>query len=169
MNPFIEIKAEQLKGNPFEMIGKDWMLITAKKEDQVNTMTASWGGFGVMWNKKVAYIVIRPQRYTKEFVDFSDKFSLSFFDQSYKKDLSYLGKVSGREEDKIKQRNLTVIYDEEVPYFKEASTVLICKKLLNMPYKEEYFIDSSIIEKNYPGKDYHTLYIGEIEKVFIKE
>ena len=64
-----EIKHENFQENAFEMIGKDWLLITAEKDGKVNTMTASWGGVGVLWNKKVAYIFIRPQRYTKEFVE----------------------------------------------------------------------------------------------------
>ena len=167
-NIFKEIKSEELTGNPFTKLSKDWTLITAKKDNKVNTMTASWGGFGVMWNKNVAYIVIRPQRYTKEFVDSSDRFSLSFFDNSYKDKLSYLGTVSGRDEDKIAKANLTITSDNDTPYFYEADTVLICKKLLATDFKEDNFIDKSIIDKNYPKEDYHTLYIGEIEKVLVK-
>lgn len=166
---FKEIKAEELTSNAFKMFDKDWTLITAEKDSKVNTMTASWGGLGIMWNKNVAYIVIRPQRYTKEFVDASDTFSLSFFDNSYKKKLGYLGKVSGRNEDKIGKAELTVTWDEKTPYFSEADTVLICRKLLASPFHEEHFIDKSIIDKNYPEKDYHTLYIGEIEKILVKE
>ena len=96
------------------------MLITAEKENKVNTMTASWGGLGVMWGKNVVYVVIRPQRYTKEFIDFSTKFSLSFFSSEYKETLTYLGKVSGRDEDKIKNSKLTVIKRNDVPIFEEA-------------------------------------------------
>ena len=72
-----QIKTEELTINPFQMIGKDWLLITAKKGDKVNTMTASWGGVGVMWGKPVAYLVIRDSRYTKEFVDAGDRLSVS--------------------------------------------------------------------------------------------
>lgn len=168
-NAFNEIKAEQLSKNPFKMIGTDWMLVTAKKDDNINTMTASWGGVGVMWNKNVAFVVIRPQRYTKEFIDSSDTFSLSFFDGSYKKELSYLGKVSGRDEDKISKSNLTVSNDNNTPFFAEANTVLICKKLFAVPFEEQNFIDKSIIDKQYSDKDYHTLYIAEIDKVLVRE
>ena len=80
----IKINPEQIGKTPFELIGKDWMLITAQNGEKTNTMTASWGGFGVMWNKNVAYIVLRPQRYTKEFIDNSETFSLTFFDEKYK-------------------------------------------------------------------------------------
>ena len=165
---FKEIKPEQLTENPFKRFNKDWTLITAKKDDKVNTMTASWGGVGIMWNKNVAFIVIRPQRYTKEFVDASETFSLSFYDDEYKKKLSYLGTVSGRYEDKIKNVDFTIAQDNNTPFFTEANTVLICKKLLSTPFTEQDFIDKSLIDKNYPSKDFHTLYIAEIEKVLVK-
>ena len=77
---FKEIKPEELQKNPFQMIGKEWLLVTAEKDGKANTMTASWGGVGVMWGRNVAFIVIRPQRYTKEFIDASDKLSLSVLD-----------------------------------------------------------------------------------------
>ena len=101
MNTFKEIKAQELKINPFEMIGIDWMLITVKKDEKVNTMTASWGGLGVIWNKNVVTIYIRPKCYTKEFIDNSDTFSVTILGEEYRKELSYLGTISGRSEDKI--------------------------------------------------------------------
>ena len=124
-----EIQPEQFDKNAFQMIGKDWMLVTAEKDGKVNTMTASWGGAGVMWGKNVAFVVIRPQRYTKEFIDASDTFSLSILDNSYRKTLNYLGTVSGRDEDKIQKSGLTVEHSGNTPYFKEANTVLLLKKL----------------------------------------
>ena len=162
------IKPEELQKNPFTMIGKEWMLITAEKEGKVNTMTASWGGIGIMWGKPVAYIFIRPQRYTKEFVDAADTLSLSILDETYRKTLSYLGTVSGRDEDKIGKSGLTVSYEDKTPYFAEADTVLICRKLFAQPYDPAGFIDKSCEEKWYPGKDYHTMYIVEIEDVLVK-
>ncbi len=165
---FVEITPYNIEKNTFTQIGKDSMLVTAKKDDKVNTMTASWGGLGVMWNKNVAFVVIRPQRYTKEFVDSSDCFSLTFFDKEFKDKLMYLGTVSGRDEDKISKCQLTTNYENNIPYFEEANLVLFCKKLFASDYKEENFIDNEIMSKNYPNKDYHTLYIAEITKVLIK-
>ena len=80
---FQEIKPEELKINPFEMIGAEWMLITAGDEQAHNTMTAAWGGLGYIWNKNVATIYVRPQRYTKEFIDRNETFTLSFFGKDY--------------------------------------------------------------------------------------
>lgn len=169
MSKFNEIKPEQFEKSPFKLIGSDWMLITAEKEGKVNTMTASWGGFGIMWGKNVAYIVIRPQRYTKEFVDHSDTFSLSFLDNSYKKQLGYLGSVSGRDEDKIKNSNLTILHTDTTPYFEEASTAIFCKKLYAQDYRPECFIAQELNEKWYPDVDHHTLYIAEVIKILVKE
>lgn len=169
MNKFIEISPEKFDQSPFRIIGHEWMLVTAAKSDRVNTMTASWGGFGVMWAKNVSFIVIRPHRYTKEFIDGSEQFSLSFLDSSFKKQLGYLGTVSGRDEDKIGKSELTVCYDSAVPYFDEAKTVIICKKLYAQQYKPEHFIDTELNSRFYPDSDHHTLYISEVQKILVRE
>lgn len=168
MNSFKEIKPEELDKNIFYLINDEWMLITAKKDNKVNTMTASWGGFGIMWNKKITYIVIRKHRYTKEFVDTSSSFSLCFFDNEYKKTLAYLGSVSGRDEDKISKCNLTINHIDNTPYFEEANMVIVCKKLYAQEMKPECFIIKELDNANYPDKDYHTLYISEIERIYVK-
>ena len=169
MSKFNEIKPALLQQSAFKLIGKDWMLITAKKDGKVNTMTASWGGLGFMWGKNVAYIMIRPQRYTKEFVDNSDTLSLTFFNDSFRKTLNYLGTKSGRDEDKIKNSNLTLLHSDDIPYFEEAKIAIFCKKLYAQKLKPECFIAQGLNEKWYPDHDYHTLYIAEITKILVKE
>ncbi len=169
MAEFKTIAPEQLQQNPFTMIGKDWMLITAEKDGKANTMTASWGGFGVMWGKNVAYIVLRPQRYTKEFVDQAETFSLSFLDDRFRPALNYLGSKSGRDEDKIAKTNLTLAHEEQTPYFAEAKTVVVCKKMYAQAYQPECFIEQGAESTWYPNKDYHTLYIAEITKILVQE
>ena len=163
-----EIAHDHFNENVFNMIGNDWLLLTAKKDGRVNTMTASWGGLGILWNKKVAYIFIRPHRYTREFVDCADKLSISVLPNSYRKELGYLGRVSGRDEDKISNANLTVKKYEDVPYFDEARLTLICKKLYAQELKEECFIDKDIIDEWYPERDYHIMYVVEIQKILQK-
>jgi flavin reductase (DIM6/NTAB) family NADH-FMN oxidoreductase RutF len=168
MTNFEEIDIKNFTINPFELKNK-WMLITAAKPDgSVNTMTASWGGFGIMWNKNVAFIFIRPQRYTKEFVDISDSFSLTFFDENYKKTLAYMGKASGRDEDKINKSGLTIVNQENVPYFEEAELTIIAKKLFVQPLSESSFLTEEEIRQWYPEKDFHYMYIAEITKVLKK-
>lgn len=166
---FREINPKELQDNPFQMIGGDWLLVTAEKDGKANTMTASWGGVGVMWGKNVAYIVIRPQRYTKEFIDGADTLSLSVLPEGNRKIYNYLGTVSGRDEDKIAVSGLSVAHESDTPYFEEAKRVLICKKLFAQPFEPEAFLDESILDRWYTDKDYHTLYICEIEKVLVKE
>lgn len=160
---------EKLQMNPFTKLSKQWMLITAKKNNKINTMTAAWGGFGYLWNKNVAFIFIRPQRYTKEFIDASDELSLSFYDEQYRADLSYLGKISGKNENKIEKCNLHPAYYHSVPYFIEANTVLFCKKLYCQQLQPSSFYENSISMKNYPENDYHYMYIVEIYDLLSKK
>lgn len=156
-------KNDMLKESVFSLIGDRWMLVAATdKSGKTNAMTASWGGMGVLWGKKVAFVFIRPQRYTKRFVDEAAKFTLSFFDDSYKNMLGYMGKVSGKDEDKIAKSGLTVTDKDGAPVFKEASLTLVCRKMYRDTLKEENLIDKSIIEKWYPQKDYHDVYVAEI-------
>ena len=167
---FKEIKVSEIKENVFDIIGKQWMLVTAaKSETEVNTMTASWGGLGIMWGKPVAFVFIRPQRYTKEFMDASEKASLSFYGEKYRKMLSYMGSVSGRDEDKIAHEHLTLQFREDVPYFEEAQMVLQGRKLYHQEMNADSVVDISIVDKFYPADDWHTMYIYEIEKVLIQE
>ncbi|KTE91384.1 flavin reductase [Desulfitobacterium hafniense] len=169
MREFKEITLEQFVHSPFQLLDKEWMLITAGIDEKVNTMTASWGGFGVLWNKNVAYIFIRPTRYTKEFVDGSTTLSLSFFPGSYKKQLGYLGRVSGRDVEKIKESGLTVLKaGDGTPYFEEANMTLFGKKLYAQELKPECFSVEGLDEKNYPLKDYHTMYVVEIERILVE-
>lgn len=166
---FKEILPQDLHVNPFKMIGRDWMLVTAGTPEKVNTMTASWGGLGEMWNKPAAFVVIRPQRYTKEFIDRQEAMSLSFYQEEFREKLSYLGTVSGRDEDKIAKAGLTPAFDGGIPYFQEADTVMLVKKLYEDTYKPECFIEKQLDDRWYPEKDYHTLYICQVQKILVRE
>ena len=126
---FREIDPKELTGNPFERIGSQWMLVTAGDQNRYNTMTASWGGLGVMWGKNVAYTVIRPQRYTYEFMESNDTYTLSFYGKEYKTALNFCGSKSGRDVDKAKETGLTPVFSEAAPYFEQAEIVLVCRKL----------------------------------------
>ncbi len=169
MAAFQTIPPEELQQNPFQSIGKDWMLVTAAKNNKANTMTAGWGALGVMWGKNVAYIAIRPQRYTKEFIDHASTFSLSFFSQDKKEMLGYLGKVSGRHEDKISKSGLALVYSASTPYFAEANLVLICQKLYAQELRPDCFIAQELKHTWYADGDYHTMYVGEITKALVKD
>lgn len=163
---FTEIKAEELKDNPFELIGKQWMLITAGNEEKCNTMTASWGGVGIMWGKPTATAYIRDSRYTKEFLDNGDLFSLSFLNEDYRDALNYCGSHSGRgEEDKFAAAGLTKAFRHDIPYPDEANLVFLCRKMAAVPVSEDSFIDSTLMDKWYSDHDMHMMYVGEIVEV----
>ena len=99
----------------------------------------------------------------------SESFTLSFYDDTFKKDLSYLGSVSGRDEDKIAKTRLTPTDANGIPFFEEAKIVLICKKLYSQPMDPEGFVDKSLDEQWYPEKDYHVLYAAEIEQILVRK
>ncbi len=169
MQKFKEILPEEISDNTFRLIGKDWALVTAGNKDKVNTMTVSWGGVGIMWGKPVAFIFIRPQRYTKTFIDNEEVLSLSFYEEKYRDMLSFMGTKSGKDIDKIKEMGLTTVFDDNTPYFNEAKSVMLLKKLYAQEMNTESFIDKSCNEKWYAQKDYHTMYVCEITKVLVTE
>ena len=167
---FKEIRPDELKTEPFKLLDKGWALLSAGKEDSFNTMTVSWGAMGTIWGQPAATVYVRPQRYTKEFIDREKTFTLCFFDEEYKKDLGYLGKVSGRNEDKLSACSLSPCFckGEDAPVFKEAKLVLVCRKMFAQYMDPEKITDSEVIPRWYPDSDFHTLYIGAVEKVFVK-
>ncbi|MGO1044151.1 flavin reductase [Clostridioides difficile] len=166
---FKEVKIEELQFNPFTKIGKEWLLITAGNSDKFNTMTASWGGVGVYWSKNVVTTYIRPQRYTKEFVDNNDTFTIAFFDEKYREALNICGTISGRDINKVEKAELTPYFVDDTVAFEEANMILVCKKLYHDTMPPENFDAKENDEKWYPNKDYHTMYISEVVKVLIKE
>ena len=171
MTNFKEITPqEEWVYSPFDRLHKDWALIgAAKKDGSLNMMTISWGGVGIMWRKPVVYLVIRPQRYTKEFVDAADTLSLSFFSEEYREQLSLCGKKSGRDIDKVKECGFTVELDSGAPVFQQADTVLICRKLFSQPMLPESILCEELKTEIYPEKDYHQIYIAEILKAFVRK
>ncbi len=165
---FTEINVNELNTNFFNAIGNDWMLITAGNDEKINTMTASWGGSGVLWNKNVTFAFVRQSRYTLEFLDKNEYYTLSFFGGNMKKELGYCGKYSGRDVDKIKETGLVTVYEnidsQNIPYFEQAQLVLVCKKLYKQTIGLEGFIDKSIIDAQYSNGDLHEMFVGEIVK-----
>ena len=164
-----EINYKELNFNPFNLIGGEWMLVSAGDENSCNTMTASWGHLGCLRNHPKAVIYLRPSRYTKEFVDREGYFTLCVMDKSFKKQMAYLGSVSGRDEDKIGKAGLTPVYADNTVWFQEAKLVLVCKKLYHSELQESGFLYQETIDQNYPLRDFHTMYVGKIEKVLVRD
>lgn len=174
---FKEMSIQDIKLNPITDFGNDWMVLTAgNKENGYNAMTVAWGQLGSLWERgshsnrlPTAICYVRPGRYTKEFMDKEDFFTLSHFGSAHKKALAYLGTHSGRDGDKIKCTGLTPIFADGVTYFEEAETVYICHKLYHAPLVPDGFTDKGLIDFNYPERDFHEMYIGEIVKILTRE
>ncbi len=161
-----KVDLKSLSGNVFSAIGDRWMLITAGDKSAANTMTASWGGLGVLWGKNVATVYVRPQRYTYEFMEKSDYFTIAFFGEAWRDALKLCGSKSGREVDKVRECGFTLAYGEgDAPYFQEAKAVLVCKKVYFDDLDPARILDADVDSQNYAKKDYHRMYIGEIVEV----
>ncbi len=157
---------------PFSSIGHDWMLVTAGSgtlRGEWNTMTASWGGFGVYWNRRVVLCLIRPSRHTWQFAEREPLISFSFFDDEHKKALQVCGAVSGRDTDKASAAGLTpVLLEPGAVGFAEARVTLVCRILYKQDLLKELFLDESLL-KNYPEGDFHRQYVCEIVSVYAQE
>ena len=167
---FRKLNPEEIQENAFRLIGKDWMLISAGSINSWNTMTASWGQMGILWNLPVALAYIRPQRYTFEFVEKSEYFTLSFFAEEYRSILNFCGSKSGRDYDKAKETGLKAFETENKNIgFSQAKLILECKKLYADNLDSEKFLQKDLISRNYPKKDFHRFYIGHIENAWVRK
>jgi hypothetical protein len=176
---FKKVGIEELDFNPFNLLGKDWMVLSVGNDyGGTNAMTICWGSFGPIWHTKedgkgpiypTVCVFVRPQRYTHELIEKHDYFALSTL--ADKKALAYLGSHSGKYSDKIRNAGLSVSYDEDTrtAFVGESDMVFICRKIYKAGLREEDFVDKKIMENNYPNKDFHDIYIAEIVKVLVKE
>ncbi len=169
LHVFQPIEVSDALDGPLDFGEHNWALLTAQKEDKVNTMTISWGGITYVWGKSCCIVYVRESRYTKEFIDASRRFSLSFLNHDeFRGAKNYLGAVSGRDEDKIENAKLNVNYFEDVPFIDEADNVIICKVLYKHQMREEDFVSGRVLADHYRTGDYHYMYIGEIKRIMIR-
>ena len=166
---FREIQFCDVKENVVDLLKNQWGLVTAGDENGLNTMTVSWGAIGELWAMDMATIYIRPQRHTVNYLENNDYFTITFFDNQYKKALAFCGANSGKDCDKIKETGLTPVFDCDAPYFEEAKLVLVCRKVAKGSFDAQQMLDKSIIDSQYPNNDFHYIYYGAIEKVLILE
>jgi flavin reductase (DIM6/NTAB) family NADH-FMN oxidoreductase RutF len=163
---FVPVAPEAVAESAVKLVGSDWMLITAGTPEKYNMMTASWGNLGVLWNKPVATIYIRPQRYTYEFVEQSDFFTLCFFGEEHRNLLDICGTESGRAINKMNMAGLTPVATPAGSVcYAQARLVMECRKIYWQDLQPANFLVPDIAE-NYPHRDYHRMYIGEITECF---
>jgi len=158
------------KEDAIRMIGKEWMLVTAGTPESFNTMTASWGGVGFLWNKPVAFVFVRPERHTYGFMEREERFTLSFLGPEHRDILQFCGTKSGRDCDKVRETGLVPeTTDAGCVTFGQARLALECRKLYRAEMKAGEFLDKSCLERWYndlPGGTLHTVYVAEIENVY---
>ncbi len=165
---FKEISINEWTMNPVTSFSDGWAILTAGDKNNFNGMTVSWGATGELWGKPCAFVFVRPQRYTHEFCEKSDYFTLSFFGGKNRQELSFFGSKSGRDYDKFAETGLAVGTDGDFVFCDDAQTVLLCKKCAKTILQPENFFDASINDC-YKANDYHDVYIGEIVKILKKE
>ena len=163
-----EINIKELDFNPVKQFDDNWALLTSGSTDDYNTMTVSWGALGELWNRDVAICFVRPERYTFEFMEKNEYFTLSYFSGNYKKELGFCGSRSGRDFDKAKETGLEPITVENSTSFEQADVILLCRKIAFQDMKPDGFVDESIAD-NYRSDGLHRTYVGEIVKAFVNE
>jgi len=166
-----QIDPAEISDNLIRLIASDWMLVTAGTPEKFNTMTANWGGMGYLWNKNVVFVFVRPERYTYGFIENTEGFTLTFFDEKYRDALNLCGVKSGRDCDKVAETGLTPFFTQSgYPAFAEARIVLECRKLYANQLTRDAFIDNEPLKSHYSTKGgMHKMYIAEIEKVWVRK
>ncbi|MDR0941792.1 MAG: flavin reductase [Bacteroidales bacterium] len=167
MKNFTSIQPADITDNTFHLIGKEWMLIVAGNEQNNNCMTASWGGFGFLWNKPVVFIFVRPQRYTYNLLEKHDFFTLNFFNETHRSTLNFCGKESGKQLNKAEICKLDIVKtpNNSIAY-QQSRMIIECRKMYKEQLKPDAFIDETI-QDFYPENDYHYMYIAEISNCFV--
>lgn len=150
---------------PFKEIGENWGILSAGDEMKFNSMTVSWGMTGVLWSTPCVFVFVRPQRYTYDFTEKYDRFSLALMPEGFHRKMAVFGSKSGRDTDKYAVSGLTPAFYDGVPYTAEAQKVFICRKIALTDITPQWFVDRKFDTENYPYNDYHRMYIGEIEAV----
>jgi len=166
----LEVDVTQLSIDVVDLWMNRWLLLTAGTLDDCNMMTVAWGSVGCMWSKPFAQIVVRPQRHTFKYMEQSDSFTLCAFPEKYRKDLQTLGTLSGRDGDKLPKTGLTLRESQSIPTpsYCEANLILECRKIYCQDMDPSGFLDMTIPD-NYPAKDYHRIYFGEILAAFCEK
>ena len=163
-----EIEAGNFSFAPFKEIGENWGILTGQNDKGFNSMTVSWGAAGVLWSRPFVFVFVRPQRYTYGFMNEGERFSLALMPAGYHKKIAVFGSESGRDVDKYAVSGLAAPEYNGVRFCDEAETVFICRKIAAGDLAPDWFLDPTVGPENYPARDYHRIFIGEIETILKK-
>ncbi len=154
----------EFKTSAFEVFDKEWALLTAGTEQSYNTMTISWGGLGTLWSRPVATVYVKPVRYTHQFMEQNDYFTVSFYPEQYRHALGILGTLSGRDGDKVAKAGLVPRFLKEGVTFQEARVTLLCRKLYSQDLDASR-MPQDVVKDYYRTEGPHTMYIGEVVEI----
>lgn len=156
------------RADSFDIFDKEWALLTAGAGQHYNTMTISWGGLGTLWGKPVATVYVKPIRYTHQFMEQNDYFTVSFYPDKYRKALGLLGSLSGRDSDKVAMAGLTPRALDNTVTFHEAQITLVCKKIYRQAL-DTTAMPAEVVSAFYSEEAPHTMYIGEVIDIIKSE
>ncbi len=165
----IKTSIENFTGNPFTEISKQWFLLTAGTPENYNTMTCSWGAMGVIWNVPAITAYVRTSRYTFDFLEKQENFTISFLPEHCRKILSFCGSHSGKDCDKVKETGLTPLIIDGAVTFEEAERVFVCQKVYAQLFSPESFTEQNLLNNFYETDALHKVYIGKILSVYEHE
>ncbi len=166
---FVKKEVSELTVNPFTTIGDEWFLLTAGNLSDYNTMTASWGGLGVIWGSPSVTAYVRTSRHTFGYMEQNDCFSICVLEDGNRDALAFCGSKSGRDYDKAKETGLTPIELDGVAAFEQAKLVFICEKTYGQMMEERSFTAQSTYDRWYGTDPMHKMYIGKVKAVYVKE
>lgn len=166
---FQEIDPREIDINPVKLFADDWCALAAGNSQEMNLMTIAWGGIGQLWSKPVATVYVSSSRYTYQFMEDNEYFTITHFPEEMRSELQYLGTVSGRDEDKVKGAGLTPLFTESgSPYFAEADLVIECKKIYSEQFQPDLLPVDQLKWYQESGTGIHVAYYGEILHVWRK-
>ncbi len=152
------------KAESFNIFDKSWAVLTAGNKQDFNSMTISWGGLGTLWGKPAATVYVKPVRYTHEFMEKSDCFTISFYNEKYRNALMIFGSLSGRDCDKAAKAGFNPVFLDNAVTYKEADKTLVCKKIYRQDMDLRY-IPKDVAGSFYKSEAPHTIYIGEVLEI----
>ena len=151
----------------FEIFNKEWAIVCAGDPEHYNAMTISWGGLGTLWGRPVATVYVKPVRYTYQFMNDSEYFTVSFYDEQYREAMQVYGSASGRDTDKEAVTGFVPVYLEHGVTFEQARVTLVCRKIYYNDLVMEN-IPAEIAQRTYHDEPPHRMYIGEVIDVVRK-
>ncbi len=146
-----------------------FLVAKSKDGEKINVMTIGWAAIGFMWKKPIMTVMVRKSRFTHNIIEKASSFTVSIPTDDLKEALNFCGTKSGRDFDKFKECNLTIVpaqkvdtpiinisgfhYECKIVYKSEINPDFLCKE-----YKEDVYADNN----------YHTFYFGEIVACYKK-